>query len=137
VLPVRRIPTVLRPGFDGFRRVVEHVERAKTALTDAVPTTRLPGRPLADALLEFEEELAAARSEMASWRLDELEDVWAACAAAITEARDGAERLRLVDAPPVGFEGLIGTIGDLLARLDAFAAAAERFRELGRRRSLR
>jgi hypothetical protein len=32
--------------------------------------------------------------------------------------------------PPVGFEGLIGLIGDLLAPLDAFAAAEERFREL-------
>ena len=31
-----------------------------------------------------------------------------------------------------GFEGLIGLVGDLLAPLDAFGAAAERFRDLRR-----
>jgi hypothetical protein len=130
----RRLPDGVRSALDGFRDVVGHVERAKGGLTDAVPTTRLPGRPLADALLGFEEELAAAGEAMPSWRVADLEDVWVACAEAIDEARAGAERLRMTAEPPAGFEALIGAIGDLLAPLDAFVAAADRFRDLRRRR---
>jgi hypothetical protein len=129
----RRLPEPLRPVLEGFRRVVEHVERAKEGLTDAVPTTRLPGRPLAEALVDFEQELTAADAAMPSWRVDELQDVWTSCASAIAEAREAAERLRLAAAAPAGFEALIGTIGDLLAPLDAFGKAAERFRDLRRR----
>jgi hypothetical protein len=130
----RRLPDRLRPALDGFRAVVEHVERAKGSLTDAVPTTRLPGRPLAEALLDFEDELAAAEAEMPRWRTDELDDAWVACEHAIAEARSSAEELRLGPGVPVGFEALIGTIGDLLAPLDAFGAVADRFRDLRRRR---
>jgi hypothetical protein len=130
----RRLPEHLQPALEGFRAVVEHVERAKAGMTDAVPTTRLPGRPLADALLEFEDELSAAQSDMPRWRTADLETEWQACGRAIERARAGAERLRVAAAPPVGFEALIGTIGDLLAPLDAFAGAADRFRDLRRRR---
>jgi hypothetical protein len=130
----RRRPERLGRELDGFRAVVAHVERAKNALTDAVPTTRLPGTPLAEALHVFDEELAAADDEMPAWRSDQLEDAWRACARALDEARALAERLRLGAEAPAGFEGLIGTIGDLLAPLDAFEEAADRFRELRRRR---
>jgi hypothetical protein len=129
----RRFPEELRPALEGFRETAEHVERARASLTDAVPTTRLPGRPLADALLEFEEGLAAAEAGMAAWRVPALEDVWQRCHAAIGEARAAAERVRLAAEPPPAFEGLIGTIGDLLAQLDAFGEAADRFRHLRRR----
>jgi hypothetical protein len=130
----RRLPEHLEPALDGFRAVIAHVERAKGSLTDAVPTTRLPGRPLAEALLEFEDELGRAEALMSSWRVEELDVEWRSCADAIDEARAGAERLRMGADAPVGFEGLIGTIGDLLAPLDAFGEAAERFRDLRRRR---
>jgi hypothetical protein len=130
----RRLPEHLHPALDGFRAVVEHVERAKGSMTDAVPTTRLPGRPLAEALLDFEDELAAAQAEMPRWRTEDLETEWSACQRALERARDDAEELRLAADAPAGFEALIGTIGDLLAPLDAFAAAADRFRDLRRRR---
>lgn len=126
----RRIPDRLRPALEGFRRVVEHVELAKASLTEAVPTTRLPGRPLAEAILEFGDELRAAEGEMSSWRAVELTEVWSACSTALAEARSNAERMRLEGAAPVGFEALIGAIGDLLAPLDAFSGAADRFRDL-------
>jgi hypothetical protein len=42
--------------------------------------------------------------------------------------------MRLDARAPAGFEGLIGAIGDLLAPLDAFGEAADRFRRLRRRR---
>ncbi|MGZ4131051.1 MAG: hypothetical protein ACXVPR_09555 [Actinomycetota bacterium] len=130
----RRLPEGLRPALEGFRAVVEHIERAKGSLTDAVPTTRLPGRPLAEALLEFEDELAAAEAERPRGRTPELGEAGLACERAIAEARSSAEELRLAANAPVGFEALIGTIGDLLAPLDAFGEAADRFRDLRRRR---
>jgi hypothetical protein len=131
---LRRLPERLRPALDGYREVLGHVDRAGRALTDAVPTTRLPGRPLAEALLAFEDELAAAERSMPSWRADGLEAVWRSCSGAIAEARRRAERLRLGAGEPRGFEGLIGSIGDVLAPLEAFELAGQRFRVLARRR---
>ena len=113
---------------------MDHVDRAKRAMTDTVPTTRLPGTPLAEALHAFDEELLAATEEMPPWRIEEVEDVWGRCSSALEEARAEAGRLRLGREPPAGFEGLIGAIGDVLAPLDVFGEAADRFRGLGRKR---
>jgi hypothetical protein len=131
---LRRLPKRLLPALEGFRDVLGHVERAERALTDAVPTTRLPGRPLAESLLVFEDELSAAEQSMPAWRADELEDEWRSCSDAIAAARHQAERLRLAGGSPEGFESLVGAIGDVLAPLDAFGRAADRFRGLARRR---
>lgn len=126
----KRLSTALFPRFEAFTSVVREIELAKDALTTAVPTTRLPGRPLAEALHAFEERLQTALDAMPSWRCPELEGEWTACRAVVEGALAAAERLRLEASHPAGFEGLIGTIGDLLDPLDAFEAAADRFRAL-------
>jgi hypothetical protein len=128
----RRLPAELVEASAAFERLVPALERAKAALTSSVPSTRLPGRPLAETLLEFEEALAEVAATMEAWRDPALEAVWVAADAALTEALARAERLRVEARSPVGFEALIGTIGDLLAPLEAFHAADERFRELRR-----
>src|SRR5581483_1504994 len=110
----RPLPDALARALEGFRDTLEPLERARQALTESVPSTRLPGRPLAETLLEFEEE-------------------WRACAEAIELGLERAERLRLAAEMPEGFEALIGLLGDLLAPLDAFERAADRFRALRRR----
>lgn len=109
---------------------MEAVERAKEALVAAVPTARSPGRPLAEALAEFEDELREAESRMAAWRHEELERERTSCRDGLREALRRAEVLRL-DAPELGFEPLLATVGDLIAPLEAFETAAERLRELG------
>jgi hypothetical protein len=53
----RRLPEHLQRAFGAFEAIVPPLERAKAALTESVPGTRLPGRPLAETLLEFEEGL--------------------------------------------------------------------------------
>jgi hypothetical protein len=128
----RRLPPQLEEPFEAFRALLGPLERARSVLTEAVPTTRLPGRPFADVLSEFEELLRGVEPAMAGWRAAELEDDWSACSRGLHEAQTLAEGVRLGAAGPAGFEGLIGTIGDLLAPLDPFAAAAERFRDLRR-----
>jgi hypothetical protein len=124
----KRLPPELREAFASFRMVVALVERAKDALTAAVPSTRSAGRPLPDALSEFEEDLRRARDGMTGWRRPEVEASWLACGSAIDQALASAERLRL-EAPAIaGFEGVIGTLDGLLAPLDRFDDAFAAFR---------
>jgi hypothetical protein len=126
----RRLPADLEPVRAGFDAVLGEVEPAKAALAECMPTTRLPGRPLPDALADFESHLARARALMPGWRDARLEDEWRACEAALDGASSRARRLR-EDAPELGgFEALLGTVEGLIDTLDPFAAAAERFRSL-------
>jgi hypothetical protein len=128
----RRLPEELRAPARAFDDLVPALERAKAALTDAVPGTRLPGRPLAEALWAFETGLREVQQGMEAWRAPEVETEWLAAEASLVEALRLAERLRTGHAEPRGFEELIGVVGDLLVPLEAFGAAAARFRELRR-----
>jgi hypothetical protein len=110
-----------------FLEVVERVEHGKAALVSAVPTARSPGIPLAEALHAFEDALRQARDEMHDWRTPETESTWRACSHALDEAGRRAERLRL-EAPSLDYEGLVMTLGDLIAPLDAFGDAARQLR---------
>ena len=108
------------------------LERAKAGLTESVPGTRLPGRPLGETLWVFETGLREVRAMMDGWRASEVEEQWVAASAGLDDALVLAERLRTEADAPIGFEALIGVIGDLLAPLEAFEAAAARFRALQR-----
>lgn len=133
--PFRRksLPPELLPSEAAFRLVLEELEPAKEGLAGALPTNRLPGRPLVDALAAFEDALERARALMPAWRRPEVEDVWERCADGVVEALERSRRLR-TEAPDLGgFEGLLGTIQALLDPLDPFEDAAERFRRLRRR----
>jgi hypothetical protein len=126
----KRLPPELEAPYQAFERVLAEVEPAKEALTQVMPTTRLPGRPVPDALAEFAERLERARSEMPAWRSPESEREWLACAAGIDEALGRARRFR-EEAPDLGgFEGLLWAVEELLGPLEPFQTAAERFRSL-------
>ena len=108
------------------------VEAAKQAMTGTVPSTRSPGTPLPEGILELERRLAAAQAVMPTWRHPDLEQEWQACEEGIAESLRLAADLR--EDPPelAGFEGLIWAVDRLLAPLEAFEAAADRFRTLRR-----
>jgi hypothetical protein len=122
----------LREPLDGLRAVVTEVEAAKDVMTSTVPSTRLPGTPLAEAIAAFEDHLGRARVLMPTWRHLDVEEEWLGCEAGIEESLARAAQLR--EAPPElgGFEGLIWVVDQVLAPLEAFEAAAERFRTLRR-----
>jgi hypothetical protein len=123
----RRVPADLAPAAPGFEATLRLVEKAKEAVVDAVPRARTPGRPLADAVLEFEESLREASASMDSWRHPPLAERWDECRHGIDEALGRAERLRL-DAPELSFDQLTFTVQDLIAPLDPFESAVETFR---------
>ena len=126
----RRLPEHLEAPAKAFVGLLPPLERARAALTGSVPGTRLPGRPLAETLSEFEDGLREVRDGMDAWRSADVEPEWEACSRGLDEALEFADRVRTEGVQPEGFEGLIGLIGDLLLPLDAFERASTRFREL-------
>jgi hypothetical protein len=126
----KALPPHLEPSAEAFRLVLDELEPAKEGLAEALPTNRLPGRPLVDALATFEGALERAVELMPAWRRPEVDDVWQRCEDGLAVARERAARLR-TEAPDMGgFEGLLGTIQSLLDPLDPFEDAAARFRAL-------
>jgi hypothetical protein len=126
----RRLPEELWATEAAFAAVLEEVEPAKAALTECMPTTRLPGRPLPDALAEYARRLERAVALMPAWRRSETQEVWIACETGLRDALMLARRLR-EEAPDLGgFEGLLGTIEALMDPLDPFESAARRFDQL-------
>jgi hypothetical protein len=129
----RRLPAELAPAFDAFQRVLDEIEPAKAGLADIVPGSRLPGRPVGDALAEFVAAVDRASALMSAWRRPELETVWSACAHGLAEARADAAALLAEATEAAGFGDLLGIVERLLDRLEPFADAEARFGELRRR----
>jgi hypothetical protein len=129
----KALPDELVPSFRAFHELLEEIEPAKAELTEVVPGTRLPGRPLDDALAEFVARLTRAQDLMPAWRRPELEAEWSECADGLAIALDRATQL-LDDAYEAsGFGSLIGVVEGLLDPLEPFAQAEERFASLRRR----
>ena len=128
----KRLPDQLQVPLGGLRAVAAEIEAGKRAMTGTVPSTRSAGTPLAEGILELEDRLNTAQTLMPAWRHPELEQEWRACDEGIRESLDRARRLR--EDPPelAGFEGLIWAVDQLLEPLEAFEAAADRFRTLRR-----
>jgi hypothetical protein len=130
VIRRKELPPELQPAFRAFSRVIDAIEPAKAAVADVLPGTRLPGRPLNDALTEYRAGVERARAGMDEWRRPEVEAEWLACTAGLTLAANRAEELARHEDDPEGFEGLLWTVQGLIEALDPFVVAAERFRSL-------
>ncbi len=130
----KRLPAELALAFDAFQRVLDEIEPAKAGLTDVVPGSRLPGRPLDDALAEFVASVDRAAALMSAWRRPELETVWSACADGLAGARADAAALLEEPSEAAGFGDLLAIVDRLLDRLEPFAEAEARFGDLRRRR---
>ncbi len=126
----RRLPEELAAPRAAFLEVLADVEGAKAALTECMPTTRMAGRPLPDALLDYEAGLGRALARMPAWRRPPLESAWGPCEDGLREGLLLARRLR-EEAPELGgFEGLLASVESLIDPLMPFAAAERAFHEL-------
>lgn len=123
----RSLPPELRSVHGAFEEILEILEPAKARLTQVIPTTRVPGRPLDEAAREFGEALDRASARMATWRHPDVEGVWRACDEGLRRARG---RVGTLTGEPDGFEGLIWAVEQLLDPLEPFADAARRFSDL-------
>jgi len=132
----KELPASLAAPFAAFHAVVDEIEPAKAGIADVLPSTRLPGRPLHDAVEAYLVRLRRALALMPDWRCPEVDDIWLQCMEGLALGLERAERLLGMDQDPVGFEGLLGTVEQLMDPLDPFATAEDRFRSL-RRRPLR
>jgi hypothetical protein len=131
----KRLPDDLAPAYDAFERVLAEIEPAKAGLTEAVPGSRVPGRPLEHALEAFVAGIDRADALMPAWRRPELERVWSASAEGLAAARSDAAAILAAASEPTGFGDLLGIVERLLDRLEPFADAEVRFAELRRRTS--
>ena len=129
----KQLPPELEEPYRAFLRVLEEIEPAKAGLADVLPGTRLPGRPLNDAVEEYVSRLVRAKPTMRDWQVPALEPEWRACSEGLERAVDRGRRVLALDREPEGFEGLLGAVEYLMDPLDPFVAAAERFRRLRRR----
>jgi len=131
----KRLPAELAAPAATLDGVLTLLGDAKDALTGVMPTTRSPGAPLAEALLTFEEILGRVGERMGEWRAPAVEEAWRAADEGLRTSLERGRALR-EDPPELGgFEGLIWVVGELLDPLDAFEAAAMRFRDLRTRSS--
>jgi hypothetical protein len=127
------VPPEVQAAERAFHAVLEVLEPAKADLADVLPSTRLPGRPVADALAAFLDGIDRAAAVMPSWRLDRLETAWVACDTGLRRSRELAASVS-ADAPEIaGFEGLRALITALLDPLEPFEDAERAFRALRRR----
>ena len=126
----RRMPPELTAAYDAFHAVLDELEPAKRALTEVLPGTRSPGRPLPDALHAFGSGLRRAAERMPAWRIEPLDDTWVACSNGITASLQAADRAATFE--PSGFESLLWLVEELLDPLDPFVDAERTF--LDRRR---
>ena len=124
----KRLPPELVPAYAAFLAVLAQVEAGKSMLVGVMPTTRLPGRSLPDALFEFEARSSRAAELMPAWRMPALEAEWSACEQGLAEAREQARRFREEGPELGGFERLIWAVEQLMAPLEPFEAAALAFR---------
>jgi hypothetical protein len=129
----RSVPPDLSRMQTAFGAVLDELEPAKAAITDVMPGTRMPGRPLSDALDEFERRLARADELMGAWRGPQLEDAWSACAEGLRTSLALARRLREGGSGAESFEGLLGLVQALVDPLEPFARAESVLRSLRRR----
>jgi len=128
----KQLPPELADAQTGFQAVLDELEPAKEAITDVLPGTRMPGRPLHDALAAFQDGLERAATLMPAWRRPETQEVWSECETGLASALALAHRAREEAPDVIGFEGLLGLVEELLDPLEPFAAAEQRFRALRR-----
>ena len=98
----KRLPDDLAAAYASFEAVLDELEPGKAALADVLPGTRMPGRPLHDALAEYAVRLEAAEPLMPAWRRPAVERMPGARAGTGWRARASAPTPRSTRRTPWG-----------------------------------
>lgn len=128
------MPPALQPAWESFAAQAERVQTARRVVLSCLPVGRVEPVPVAVGLDVLAEELAAVDGDLDAWRVEDVEQQWHACAAAIDEAVNAIPAAKDVAASSRELEELLGAVADVVEPLgDAFSAAERRWLSLRRR----
>ena len=128
---LRRKPDLPEPLHDAwwaFLDCAEVIEGGRRILLAALPTGRVEPAPIAVGTEAVRRALVDARAWMPSWRLDDLEEDWQACARALEAAERGVDDVERVAASTRELEELLESVQDVIEPLDTFADAERSWR---------
>jgi hypothetical protein len=112
---------------EAFGPLAERLEETQRALLAAIPSSRDPGVPIADAIRGFLSGLDAVEAMMPSWQSPSVDEVWHRCVRSLEQARREAERLA-DNAPDLDFESLNARTADVLEPLEVFTDVEQELR---------
>jgi hypothetical protein len=129
----KTMPPELAAPWESFVAIADRVQNARRVVLSCLPVGRVEPAPVPVGLDVLADELAAIRTDMSSWRGDQVEQAWQACAASIDEALAAIPAAKHVAETSTELEELLGAVADVVEPLgDAFQAAERHWRSLRR-----
>lgn len=126
------LPDDLEPAWQTFLDCAQVVEGGRRTLLGTMPVGRVEPTPVGLGVDAMAAALDDAEEWMPEWRVEQLEDDWQDCAAAMREARDNLDEVRAVAADTDELEELQEAVGEVVEPLDAFADAERTWRRTWR-----
>lgn len=127
------MPAALQQPWEVFRAQAERVEAARHALLGCLPIGRVDPAPVPVGLDTLEAELAGVAGELDAWRVDQVEQAWQRCRAAVEEAAAAVPVARRVVARTGELEELLDAVTTVVEPLDAWHEAEAAWLRLRRR----
>jgi hypothetical protein len=129
----KTMPERLRPAYEVFLAQAERVEAARSALLRCLPVGRVDPAPIPVGLDLVGDELREVAADLGAWRVPEVERDWQAVAEAVAEAQAAIPEAHRVAGTTRELEELLEAIGEVVAPLDAWGTAEQRWRALRER----
>lgn len=126
------LPDQHRAAWRSFLDCAAVIEGGRRTLLGTMPVGRVEPTPVGLGVDAMGAALEDARGWMSAWRLPELAEDWADCAAAMDEAAAALAEVRAVAASTSELEELQESVMDVVAPLDVFADAERTFRRTWR-----
>lgn len=126
----RRIPDHLAVHWSAFTAQAERIESARQALLGCLPIGRVDPAPVPVGLDLLRDELLAVRRELGSWRTDEVESIWRACADAVGESLGHIAAAHRVAVTTTELDELLEAVSNVIEPLDCWQDAERRWRSL-------
>ena len=129
------LPAEIRPAWEAFSTQAHRVQQAREALLSCLPVGRGSQRaPVQVGIELMRDELDAVRPEMASWRVEAVEEAWQDCVGATDRARARVDRALAVADTTDEIHDLYHEVAAIVQPLEAWADAEERWHQLRQRR---
>jgi len=115
-------------AWEAFLACAGRLEAGRRVLLGTLPVGRVQPAPVATGTEALRGAIADARTWMPDWRLEELEDEWSLCDAALDRALEELDGIDGIAARTEELDDVLDPVRHLMDRLDAFADAEAAFR---------